>query len=58
MKSKKVVSSFRVGQVVTHRGERVRIKAFPNPYTAVIVPERMAGAMWTVKTVAVSDLIR
>jgi hypothetical protein len=58
MKSKKVVSSFRVGQVVTYRGERVRIKAFPNPHTAVVVPEIMVGARWTVKTVAISDLVR
>lgn len=56
MSTKKLQGLFRQGQVVTYRGEAVRIKAFPNAYTAVIVPATVAGARWTVKTVALADL--
>lgn len=56
MSNKKTQGSFRVNQIVTHRGEQVRIKAFPNAYTAVVVPASAVGARWAVKTVSLSDL--
>jgi len=56
MSRKRIQSGFRVGQVVGYRHDRVRIKAFPNSHTAMVVPVVSLGAKWIVKVVAIAEL--
>jgi hypothetical protein len=56
MSRKRIQSGFRVGQIVVYRHDRVRIKAFPTPHTAMVVPAAGIGANWVLKVVALSEL--